>query len=504
MRKSESAKRALLVSFLSRAWVAGLGFLAIPIYLRFLGVEAYGVVGVFTSISMLVGFLDLGLGPALTREMSRLPGGQIQLTQARDIARTFELAYLTLAVLVGLLGVILAWWLGMKWVAIETLNRTDVTWALCLASIALACQWPGILYGGGLGGLQRQTVLGIATTVTGTFRILLVLCALWIEPSLQAFFSAQIVATLLHTIALRMLFWSSLSRIDAAPKFRWTLLRRSLVFSGGMTGIAITSIVLTQTDKLILSHVLSLSEFGIYAVASVLASSLYLAISPIFAVMYPRFAALVHQGREQDLAAQYQVSTQLMAVLIVPVTALMAAFGYEALFLWTGNVTLARAGGLTLSLLVIGNACNGLMNIPYALQLAHGWTALAFGVNMILIFFMVPGIWWMSTRYGAIGGAAAWAIFNLSLVVISPQIMHRRLLLQEMGSWYRVGLVLPVAICSCCVAAFKLIPLDNLSRPMIVVIFGGYLIAMSLILVVALPQVRRRVFKFLMSGRVGA
>ncbi len=63
----EGIRRALVISILSRGWAAALTLLAVPLYLRFIGVEAYGVVGLFTSFSILVGFLDLGLGATLTR-----------------------------------------------------------------------------------------------------------------------------------------------------------------------------------------------------------------------------------------------------------------------------------------------------------------------------------------------------------------------------------------------------------------------------------------------------
>jgi hypothetical protein len=93
----EDFKTALGASILSRAWGAALSVLAVPVYLRFLGVESFGVVGVFTTLSALIGFMDLGLGSTLTRELARLGNQPSLLPQARDTARTLELAYVGVA-----------------------------------------------------------------------------------------------------------------------------------------------------------------------------------------------------------------------------------------------------------------------------------------------------------------------------------------------------------------------------------------------------------------------
>lgn len=493
VRVAEGLRLALAASFFSRGWAAALSLLAVPLYLRFLGVEAYGVVGVFVSLSALVSFLDLGLGATLTREMSKVPGGQVPSAQAQDAARTFELVYVCLAIVVGAFGALLAYPLGMLWVTVESLQREDVIQALLLASVALACQWPGNLYGAGLAGLQHQVRLGAATTVLGTVRVALTLIVVWWAPSLQAFFCAQIVAALLQTWVVRHLFWGVLGR-GGAPVFRWRILRTSLSFAGGMTGIALTTIVLTQADKMVLSRVLSLSEFGVYAVASALATGLYMIISPLFAVMYPRFSALVHEGasKEAELVRQYHAASQLIALLLLPLAVPLVAFGQEVLYLWTGDRALGAAGGLTLGLMVAGNACNGLMNMPYALQLAYGWPRLAFWINVASIILLVPGIWWAATRYGAVGGAAAWAFLNFGYLLVTPQIMHRRLLPSEKMPWYLSGVLLPLFICIGLALSFMRLPLEDATRIEMLLVLSAYWGLATLALGLALPEPRRR------------
>lgn len=495
----EGIRRALLISIFSRGWAAALALLAVPLYLRFIGVEAYGVVGIFTSFSILVGFLDLGLGATLTRELAKVSARTGTLADGRDVVRTFELAYSFIALFVGLLVIVCSVPVAQHWVQARELDHSDIAQALALAGVALTCQWPTNLYSAGLAGVHKQAQLGIATMAFATFRVAFTLAALWWKPSLESFFWAQIVSMLLQTLGIRWLLWRALVLVKHRPRARMSIIRSSFHFAGGMTGIAITSIILTQTDKVILSKVLNLVDFGIYVVAGTLATGLYMLISPIFSVMYPRFSSLVHAGDTPKLIELFHTSSQAMAALVVPVAMVVAIFAHEVLHVWTGDAGLSQQGAWILALLIVGNACNGLMNMPYALQLASGWTKLAFWVNVGAIAVLVPVIWWAALSFGAVGGAAVWALLNLSYVILTPQIMHRRLLPREKIAWYGAGVVLPFLVCATVLLVLRQIPLENMSRlsvGMTLLIYWAFAATATLML---LPRLRKRVTPWLLT-----
>ena len=46
-------KRNVAANFFGRGFAALLSLVAIPIYIRFLGIEAYGIIGFFTSLTAL-------------------------------------------------------------------------------------------------------------------------------------------------------------------------------------------------------------------------------------------------------------------------------------------------------------------------------------------------------------------------------------------------------------------------------------------------------------------
>ena len=211
-----------------------------------------------------------------------------------------------------------------------------------------------------------------------------------------------------------------------------------------MGGISAFAVILTQLDKIILSKMLSLEMFGYYVLASVVAMSLGRLVLPVFNGIYPRFAQLVSIDNQDELTRLYHKSCQFMSVLILPVAIVIALFSYEIILIWTHDPSIAVKSHLFVSILICGTALNGLMTMPFALQLAFGWTRLSFYKAMISVIVLVPLIIYMTILYGATGAAIAWLILNISIFFLEIPIMHRRLLRTEKWRWYLQDVCFPL------------------------------------------------------------
>ena len=202
--------------------------------------------------------------------------------------------------------------------------------------------------------------------------------------------------------------------------------------------------ILTQLDKIILSKMLSLEMFGYYTLAGIVSVSLYRLIGP---GLFCRVSAVDRASSVSDhdeLKKFYHKSCQLMSVFVLPVAIVAAMFSYEILFLWTRNAVTADKCHLLVSMLVCGTALNGFMNIPYALQLAHGWTTLAMYVNWVSVILLAPMIFFLTNHFGAVGGPVAWVVLNSGYFLVVIPIMHRRLLVHEKWRWYGQDVGIPL------------------------------------------------------------
>ena len=115
---------------------------------------------------------------------------------------------------------------------------------------------------------------------------------------------------------------------------------------------------------------------------------------------------------------------------------MLAFFSKEILEVWTRDPNVVRHASLLISLLTIGNALNGLMTMPYALQIAHGQTKLVIYQNIVALILLVPAVYFAAFQWGGVGAAGVWIVLNIGYILISVSIMHRRLLPNEKWNWY--------------------------------------------------------------------
>lgn len=452
----------LLANLFGNAWTPLIMLLCIPFYTTIMGIEAFGLVGFFLTVSAIANPLGAGLANALNRELARLSVLAGKGQEMRDLTRTLEMVYWLLAVAAGLLVTAAAPVIAHHWIRPERLTPQVVTIAVLLMGLTLTLQFPNAFYSSGLAGLQNQVALSVCNMVMNTLRFggAAVVLAV-VSPTITMFFCWQAGVGALHTVVLRAFLWKNLPRTGRGAAFRIELLKEVATFVSGTTVISLSALVLTQLDKVILSRVLSLEMFGYYALASMVAMSLYFIVGSVFTALSPRLAQLVSLGDDDHLKALYHLACQVMSVLVLPVAVVGALFSKELLLLWTGDPVQAEYTYLVLSLLLIGNALNGLVNLPYALQLAHGCTSIALTMNLAAMVLMIPLIVVMTMAFGPVGAAGVWVALNVFYVLVGVGITHRRFLPGQSARWYVHGVLAPLAASAgVALAARWIVPAD--------------------------------------------
>lgn len=461
----------------------------IPVYIKFLGIESYGLIGFFASFQSLLALLDLGLGAAISRELARLSVDVANAAQMRQLLRTLELIYWGVGLLLAGIIVLIAPLLATHWLQPESISSSNILHAIILMGAGFAARWPFGLYSGVLQGLQRQVLFNGVKIFVETARNGGAALVLWlVSPSLTAFLWWQFAISLIASMFTAAAAWHAMPASMQRSQFSIDAMRGIWKFAAGLSGIALTVVVLTQIDKVILSKMLSLKAFGFYALAWTLASGLGLLISPVFAAYYPRLVQAVMQTGKDDLKHIYHQGCQLVSIIVLPAGAVIAGFSHEILLLWTQNAEVAQSAHLVLRIVIIGSMLNGLMNIPYALQLAHGWTSLAFKANIVAICFLAPLVIFAAYRYGVEGAASIWVLLNTGYILFSIHWQHKCLLPAEKRSWYWNDVIPPLFASALAVIVMRAIipemdaksPLLTLVAIMIAYFFCLFSVAMAL------------------------
>ena len=478
-----SAELPLRGSFVANlggfGWQALLQIAFTPLFLRALGAEGYGVIGFGITLTAVVQVLDLGFAPTINRWLSRFSAGHEDGRHARDMARTLEWGSWCVALATGVLLAALAGPIARSWLESERIPSNTLRIALMLLAVTVSVHLPILFYQAGLLGLRRTYAMNAlrATAATMSLGGSAFLLARF-SPSVTTYFAMHAVVSCVHVLVLRTLFWRALSpERGQVARFRPDALRTAWRFTAGMSAITMGGAVASQADRLIVVRMVSLEDFGAYALAWTVASGLAVISMPAMHTLFPRLSGTYASGDESALRASYHKGAQALSVLLMPMASVLILFAHPALAAWTADRELAREAAPLAMLLAAGMALNGLMHSVYALQLAAGATRLALRLTILQIAVIIPLVMVLAWRYGAVGAAAAWAIMNLVYFVAGSVVTFRHVL---HGAWSRwvfqdVGVPLIAALAVAIPArAFVLLPA---SRAGVIIAIGAILLA---------------------------
>jgi len=438
-------KKNLIANYIGQGWTALMGLAFVPLYIKYLGIEAYGLIGLFALFQAWLSLLDIGMTPTLGREMARFTGGTHGTQSIRDLLRSVEVIVLGIAVLIAGGIALGANWIATSWLRAEALPVEVVTQAFVVMGLVTALRFMESVYRSSIVGLQLQVLFNVVNSAMATLRGLgAVGILIWVSASIEAFFIWQGLISIATLTILAFTTYANLPQAERAGRFSIVALRGVRRFAGGMFGITFLKLLLTQVDKILLSKILSLSEYGYYTLAAVVAGALSVMIAPVTQAFYPRFCELYARNDQVGLVKIFHESAQLVSVLAGSVAIVIILFAETVLRLWTQDPEMAQRAANLLRLLMLGNLLNGLMWIPYNAQLAHGWTSLAVRTNIIAVAFIVPTVLWATPRYGAEGAAWAWVVLNIGYCLISIHFMHRRILGAEKWRWYSQDVFIPL------------------------------------------------------------
>lgn len=500
-----SLKRNAIANYVGQGWVALMGLAFVPVYIRYLGVEAWGLVGFMSMLQAWLTLLDMGLSPTLSREMSRFQAGAHSAQSIRNLLRSLEVIYGGVAIAVVSVVWLFSSLVAVHWLSATQLPAQSVAHAVSMMGVVLATRMVEQVYRGAIQGLQRQVWLNGVQSLLATLRWAGAVGVLaWVDTSIESFFLWQGLVSLLSIMILARQTYRWLPVSELPARFDLAGLAAIRRFAGGMAAITLLSVMLMQIDKLLLSKLVSLEDFGHYVLAASVAAVLYFMAAPMNIAASPRLTELVAKDDQQKLVETYHHASQWLAALLIPAALMMAAFADPLLTVWTGNAGLAQQVAPLLVLLALGTLFNGFMFVPFSIQLAHGWTGFAVRMNVVAVVFIVPAILWAVPRYGAIGAAWAWLALNVAYVLIAIHFMHRRLLPDEKWRWYWDAIFKPLIAGSLAVIALRQwvdLPQDRVSMAVALIGFSWLVTGVVLWAVPVSRAFLRLQFKVLRGGQ---
>jgi O-antigen/teichoic acid export membrane protein len=390
---------------------------------------------------VVIGIFDLGLSSVLGRELARDTEDDVGRSHKSRLLTTFEALAWAIAASLLVLAMLASAYGGIKWMKSSSIEPEIVHRCLTLIVVALALQFPSLLYTGGMAGLQRHRELNYIQISMNLMRwgggATLAILGL----PLTIFFVFQSGVSLVQSAVLRARVWNQFDR-SGTHRFSADLLLQHLAFAGAMAGTSICAVLISNVDRIIVSQFLTMADLGKYAIAFMACGTVQMLVLPFYRVFYPRYSSAVFAGDLADLRSIYMDSTRWLSTLVVPVIVCMWAFSTETLTVWLGDIHPESIAIMRFLLLGVGMAALGWL--PGALQQAHGDASLHLCMLVLALLIGIPVSLWAISLFGAVGATAVWLVHGLLCVFVEPYLMHRKYLRTELLHWYTKALFIPL------------------------------------------------------------
>ena len=420
---------------------------AIPWLIRGLGADRFGVLTLAWATIGYFGFVDFGLGRALTHAVATRLGsdreGELVSLGWTALALMFVLG------VAGALALALATpWLVTDLLKIPSALRPESARSFYLLALSL----PIVVSTAGFRGIiEAHQHFGLATMLRiplAVFSYAGPLLALPFTNRLDIVVGVLVVGRLISWAAHFALCLQRYSFLRHGLAVRghvvWPLLR----VGGWMTVSNVVSPLMTYFDRFFIGTLLPLAAVAYYVTPFEAVMKLLLFPSALMGVLFPAFAESFARDRART-AALFDKGVRAVVLVIFPISLVLVTLASEILRVWVGP-EFARAGSTVLQWLAVGALINGVGFVGFAVLQGVGRADLTGKLNLVELPLYIATIVMLAKTMGLAGAALAWTLrvlvdtVALWMMARRSLVPDRRLVRTPKAMWITMGLALLV------------------------------------------------------------
>lgn len=424
-------KNNIIANYVSQIYVTLIGILLLPMYIKYMGSEAYGLVGFFAMLQACFVVLDLGLTPTIGRETARYKGGALSALKFMQLYRALTLIFVIVALGGGATLFFLSNIIVTKWLNLVNLLVSDVVISVQIMAISVALRWMCGLYRGVVTGSEKLVWLSGFNAIIATVRFVGVFASMWYFGFTPlVFFIHQFCIALIEIIGLAIKARLLLpSKQSLNQKIGWSFkpIAPVLKFSITIAFTAMVWVLVTQTDKLVLSGILSLENYGYFTLSVLVANGIMIIGGPISNAIMPRMARLYAENKHEEMIKIYRQSTQLVAIIAGSAAITLILTAKPLLIAWTGDEYLAQQAVPILRLYSAGNLFLCIAAFSYYLQYAKGNLRYHLIGNIGLVIVLIPSVIFAALYFGGVGAGYVWLTMNGLFLFFWVAYVHHKL-----------------------------------------------------------------------------
>jgi O-antigen/teichoic acid export membrane protein len=485
-----SLKKNILFNYLGVFWGAISGYFFLPLYLKFLDKETFGLVMFTITIQSLIQLLDAGFSSAIKRKLAWRGDDHFNNLESLSFLRGVERFYLLILLCTVSITWILTYIVKIEWFDFKLISRSEVNLCMNMIIISASLQLFISIYGGGMQALEKQVSANVYQFFLSLFRNGIVVILIYFFPEPILFFSWQLLVVLVFVFIYRTnLLKELMPNKEGVTSFvRIKKNEMVLIFKSSLPFflISIFSTINLQVDKILVTELLPISEFGVYGMVFNLAQLSVIICGPIASAVAPRFVNLYSKGKIEEISKMFRIFTKITTIISITLGCVLFFYFEEILYLWTGNNEIAsKSTSFSFYMILAGVFLAGQV-IPYNLALASMSLIPVIYACSVNIILTIPLYYLMIQQYGLEGAGIVWVLSNIFMFLANVFFYMRTTIPGKYVSWLfidfvGVGLISIIVFMSLYTLFFDFLHLD-FSPSLIFLLTGTSLIISFLII----------------------
>ncbi len=456
MKRLEISGRILarntILNLIGRAVPLLVGIITIPLIVRGLGTERFGLLSLIWVVLGYFTIFDLGLGRATIKYVAEALG-KGETKQVSNIVWTA----VTVQAIFGIIGSVIVL-SGTPLLVERVLNISAPLHAEARATFyVLALSMPIVLisssFSGVLEAAQRFDLTNAVRIPSSALTFLLPVVGLHFNftlPGIVALILTARVGALVAFIVLDFHIAPQVRRYSGS----FSLFMRLLTFGGWVTVSNIIGPILQYLDRFLIGALLTMSVVAYYTAPFDVINRLWIIPGSLVMTIFPAFSTL-GLTRIKDLRFYFIRATKYVFLTVGLIALILMLFAHEILTAWLGNA-FAQNSTLVIQILLVGVLISSLTHLPLAFFQGIGRPEITAKIQLLLLPISVLLSIILIKKIGIVGAALSWTFCRAIGMLMSWKVAWRiirldrtilirnRILLEFIWFLTLAGLLLPL------------------------------------------------------------
>ncbi len=406
--------------------------LGVPILIKYLGTERFGILSILWMLMWYSTMLDLGLGRATTKFVANaLARGEFE--NISKIVWTSVLMQVIIGIALAIVSLFLTPFIVGKVLKISPELISEARTSFYLIFLFT----PIILVSTSLQGvLEAYQRFDLINFVLAPVKIGVLILSI-----LGAVLNLKLTGIVMLLIMMRVLMIFTLFALDlricpalkSKFKFDLKLLSELFSFGGWITVVNIVNPILIYIDRFLIGAILSVGVLAYYTAPFEVVQRLWIIPASLVITLFPAFSLLDGQKQNDEISNLFSKSVRLTFVILFPIVFVLSFFSFEILKLWLGYDFAVNSSNV-FKFLAFGILINSIAGFPAILLQGIGRPDITAKVYLGELVLYVPFVSFLIYKFGTLGAGVGWMLRQ----VVDSLLLYGIVFKKEIVAWNKL------------------------------------------------------------------